>query len=380
MKSPDELAERLARQWHNTELRTERLLSGSQKWPISLPIGRPKPSLLERDLDAVLRHISKWRDIRVGKVVWESSSFRAAAEPIQYPAHWELRDAGEWVAACGDRDVRGEWTRLEALIEKTQPIFHRTLVRRPALWRSRSDTEVAQAAQLAFELEPGCAGGRPLRTISLAGIDTKFFERNKTLITALLDARHDGEAGRLGLHCFLDAASEGENWLLVVDLDGGLLPFRRQRVSSTELGGMRPPGRRLIIVENESSLDQLPSAPETVAVLGAGFDLTWTTAPWLREKTVAYWGDIDSWGLQFLATARQAVPHLTPLLMGAEVFDAHKDCAVREPVHASSKAPRGLTASERALYERLLQEERGRLEQEFLPASLVQESVLKWSV
>jgi hypothetical protein len=138
------------------------------------------------------------------------------------------------------------------------------------------------------------------------------------------------------------------------------------------------PGSRLLIVENESCQHQLPEAKDTIAVLGAGFDLSWTEGQWLVTKRVAYWGDIDSWGLQFLAKARMAIPHLEPLLMTEDDFNEFSNAAVCEPVIAGTSVPVGLTDAESKLYCRLIQESRGRLEQEFLPLKKVQPSIGEW--
>ncbi len=378
MKSPDELIRKLRRQWEKADYREERLL-GDESWPLSLSIGRPPAGLVASDLDAVRRHVGQWRGVKVGLVEWEDIPYRAVAEAVSMPVRWMFEQPADWVEACADRSMRDEFEALARFIEDTDPVFHPLLVRRLFLWRGKPVDEVVQAARLAMELTPGCAEGLPLRALSIAGIDTKFFERNAGLVTALLDVRYDGEAGRIGLEPFLGALSEGDHWLLVVDLDGGLLPFAKQRVRSAELRTAGLPGVRVIIIENESCQHLLPVLPGTIAILGAGFDLSWTDGEWLAAKKVAYWGDLDTWGLRFLATARSSMPHLTALMMTSGVFNEHAHAAVAEPMSADPEVPDGLIGAERALYERLAQESRGRLEQEFLPAELVRDVIMRWA-
>ena len=112
--------------------------------------------------------------------------------------------------------------------------------------------------------------------------------------------------------------------------------------------------------------------------LGAGFDLSWTEGHWLKEKHIGYWGDIDTWGLQFLAKARLTLGHLDALMMAPEVYEQHADAAVPEPVIAGTDLPTGLNEREKALYKRLLKEPRGRLEQEFLPEKVIREAIRTW--
>ncbi len=229
-----------------------------------------------------------------------------------------------------------------------------------------------------MELDFGIAQGKPLRTLSLAGIDTKFFERNSALITKLLDERFEGEVSKIGLEKFLDALREGEHWLLLIDLDGNLLPFKKQRIASTELLHASLPCQQLLIVENESCQHQLPNLPGTIAILGAGFDLGWTASPNLNSKRIAYWGDIDTWGLKYLSNARVSLPQLTPLMMTQGVYEAHRHSAVKESIIAGTDIPPTLSDDEKNLYRFLLSTECGRLEQEFLSFEYILQQVRLW--
>jgi len=379
MKLPIELKQRLRRQWERASTRELRLLGGETAWPVVLSIGTPQPSVIRDDLGRIKCHVDAWRKVSVGEVVWEAIKYRATDEPVRLPVQWKLRRPTEWISACADATMREEFEVLSAFVGEANPRFHNVLVRRRSLWREKPLNEVIQATRLAMVLEPGCANGQPMRTISLEGIDTKFFERNSRLVTTLLDTRFDDEVSRLGLEVFLGAFVEGDHWLLLMDLDGGLLPFRKQRVAGSDLKSVSLPGSRLLIVENETCQHQLPELRGTIAILGAGFDLNWTESRHLDEKQVGYWGDIDTWGLQFLAHVRRNVKHVQTLLMNAEVYDAHRDAAVKEPVVAGSECPVGLTLAEQQLYRRLLGEPEGRLEQEFLPTQTIHQTLRHWA-
>ncbi|MGB7326882.1 MAG: DUF3322 domain-containing protein, partial [Rubripirellula sp.] len=299
MKSPSQIRVVARRQWENATLRESRLLGRGSAWPLRFSIGRPSPRKIKTALDDVKQHIEAWRQVRIGEVVWESVQYRAAATPVDIPVTWQFSKPSEWIEATGEYSVRQEFQSMATLVEQTPTEFHSLLVRRRSLWLGKPLDEVLQATRLAMAISPGCAAGQPLRTLSLEGIDTKFFERNSRLVTALLDVRFDGEVTLIGLENFLGAFREGEHWLLVIDLDGSLLPFRKMRVRSSELKDSGLPGSHLLIIENESCQHHLPAAKDTIAVLGTGFDLSWTEGQWLVTKRVAYWGDIDSWGLQF---------------------------------------------------------------------------------
>lgn len=379
MKSPAELAAVLARQWQNAALREQRLLA-QDVWPLQLSIGRPSAVQLARQTAAVREHVARWRAVPVGEVEWQPVSYRAAADAVLLPLHWIIRSAREWAEATGDQTVRLEQHMLEALLEQIDAAFHPLLLRQRRLWRDRKVDEVAQAARLVGQLTPGIAAGQPLRSLALAGIDSKFFERHRTLIQALLDVRFDGQASEQGLEAFLGAADEGEHWLLVAPLAPGLLPFAQLRLRARELRHCPLPAGRILLVENERCLHRLPELSDTIAVLGAGLDLGWLDADWLPSRRIGYWGDLDSWGLLMLARARGLQPHLQALMMDAALFDRHAaSLAVKEPMAAADAPPAGLSDAEAALFLRLLALPRGRIEQEFLPLDEVHERLAEWA-
>lgn len=324
-------------------------------------------------------HLERWRKINIGKVHWEAITFRTTGEPVLLPISWELKTPSQWITATGSTEIKYEFKRLEELAEACPRIFHRLLIRQRHLISNKPEKEIIQAARLAMKLEPGCARGKPLRALSLASIDSKFFERHRTLISKLLDVRFDNMAGDLGLEAFLGALDENDHWLLLADLDSSLLPFDLQRVRAKELLQTALPGKQLLIVENEKCLYHLPSLKETLAILGAGLNLSWLQGPNFSQKNIGYWGDIDTWGLAMLAKARCLQPNLTPLLMTKDIFNKYRnDHAVEEKTPAFLTPPEGLTNEEMILYNTLLPLNKNRLEQEFLPNKFVATTLSKW--
>lgn len=377
MKSPSEIAARLAKQWQQAFWRVERLLS-SESWPLVIAIGKPTGRQFADQTGLVQAHVQRWRQVTVGEVVFQDINFRAAAEPVSLPVQWVLHTPSEWAAATADGDVQQEFALLETLVGSVNQRYWEVLVRERALWRNKSVSEITAAAALADSLSPGMAEGRPLRLLNGLGVDTKFIERNTVLLTRLLDERYDGMVNQQGLNGFLDAPDDKDHWLLVLPLEKGLLPFKRQRITARELADTCLPGSRVVVVENEQCEHLLPVMPGTVAILGAGLDVHWLAGEALKTKAVAYWGDMDTWGLLMLARARQALPTITPLMMSEAHFKAFcRDCAVPEPVHAELPSS-GLTEHEVAFFHLLKAQPQGRLEQEYLPMEEVHRQLQDW--
>lgn len=377
MKSPAQLAQQLTRQWRQNALRERRLLPPNE-WPLRFSIGLPEPGLLAQNTPLLAQHLQRWRAVSVGVVEWKTRRFRDASEPLELPRQWRIDSPAQWVAATGEPGVQQEYARLTRLISDAEPQFHRWLVRQHTALLEKSEDEIRQALRLALLLSPGCARGMPLRAVALAGVDSKFFERHRRLLVQLLDLRFDNQASALGLEMFLNASDERDHWLLVAPLAPGLLPFVRLRVRASELLNVALPGSHILIVENERCLHQLPLLPDSIAILGSGLDLEWLRAAWLSTKRIAYWGDMDTWGLKMLARARGFQPALQALLMRREIFESLRSAAVAEPAPCAEQVPPELSAGERDFFRYLSGLERGRLEQEFLPRELVTDELLRW--
>lgn len=370
MKTPDELRQQLRKQWHNNRLRTQRLLSAGA-WPLVLPIGKPATRQVLEQAEQVQAHIRSWKTVGQGEVEWVEQGYRGLSAPIAVPVRWHLRGPSEWVAACRDAQISAEFSALEQLAAAGTEDMCELLVRERSLWRDKPLAEVQRAIELAGQLEPGCADGKPLRLLAGHGVDTKFFERHTYLLCRLLDTRFDGSVSGQGLTAFLGAQAEKDHWLLVKPLCAGLLPFARLRLTDSELMHRPLPASRLLLVENERCEHLLPQLDDCIAILGAGSNLAWLAGTALDGKQLYYWGDLDTWGLTLLGRARELRPDVQALLMTQEVFDCYQAFAVPEPHPAAEEPHPALTAPEAALYRYLQRAERGRLEQEFIPPDQV---------
>lgn len=388
MKSPTDLAHQLARAWQRPDWRVQHLQG--QGWPLELAIAQPTARQIRTASAQVLAHVQAWRNLAAqpqwGQVLWQQRSYQGAAAPVELPVRWMLAQPSQYLAAIrhlrppGWAEIAADWQALAKFLPHTTATQRELLLRRPSLWRGTAPEAIVQAARMAEQLPPGCAQGRPLRALAVEGNDSKFFERHSRLLTALLDLRFDGQASAQGLSDFLGASPEHGHWLLLAPLVPNLLPFKRQRVPVEDLQRQGITAQRILLIENERCLHLLPRpVPDTVAILGAGLNLSWLSAPWLQQRQVAYWGDIDTWGLQMLASARQALPHLQVLLMDKATWQAHSAQAVTEPVLAEPpSADSALLPTEQALDAFLRQQERGRLEQEFIHPQTVAKAVTEW--
>lgn len=123
----------------------------------------------------------------------------------------------------------------------------------------------------------------------------------------------------------------------------------------------------------------LPFLPDTIAVFGGGKNVAWMEAEWLRTKNVAYWGDLDTWGLAILSDVRSKLPTITVLMMDQDTLQRHKDRMVEERKSVDN-VPEFLTASETEIFLKLKNTDKliSRLEQERLSPDYVKANLEAW--
>ncbi|MDE3205658.1 MAG: DUF2220 domain-containing protein [Acidobacteriota bacterium] len=163
--------------------------------------------------------------------------------------------------------------------------------------------------------------------------------------------------------------------------DGGPVGYTEMTVRTDELAA-RPPGiSTVFVVENEVTHLAFPSVPDAIVVFGSGFALGgMATLPWLPDKEIVYWGDIDTHGFDILNRLRSRLPSVRSILMDHRTLLAHREQWVTEPVPTNRLLPH-LTVDEQALYQDLVEGTFGpalRLKQERVRFCLLHDALLTW--
>lgn len=383
---PDSVRAHLRRlEWDNARHRRERLLN-VRAFPIRIGL---KPPTGRKALDAMAHfqaYIAAWQNWRgPGNVEYQTRDLPLVGCHA-LPTTLELERFEDLAAMLGADAIA--WHRHWQLACEPLRAFDQALY--PELVRNLGAVEcldVDAAHRLAAalsQLAPGLGRDRYLRALPLTGVDTKFVEQHESLLAALADVLHKGavrEAG--GLTAWLACRPLPRDWLWVRPLCAGC----RQRlggldvlqVSTSTLLETPLPGRKVLIAENVAPGYALPMLADTVAVFGGGANVQWTRAAWLADRQIGYWGDIDTWGFDYLAEVRRNQPHTQALLMDRTTFLQHVSRAVdlKEP---NSALPDGLTEPETTLYQDLLERRHGItcLEQERISADWLLAALDRW--
>lgn len=156
------------------------------------------------------------------------------------------------------------------------------------------------------------------REFPIEGVDTKWHERHRTLLEALLPAIK-GDVRDL---------SRGVRFL--VRLPGE--EAAESRLDLAALKDLRVEAQYVLICENKTSVSSLPAFPGTAVVHGMGFAApSLADIPWIREAAVYYWGDLDTFGFLILGRLRSALPEVRSIMMDEQTLDAWRPMAVTEP-------------------------------------------------
>ncbi|MGR9045505.1 MAG: DUF3322 domain-containing protein [Gammaproteobacteria bacterium] len=221
-----------------------------------------------------------------------------------------------------------------------------------------------------------------LRQVDIPGVDSKFIERHRGVLTALLDQvltpdSIDQDArgvsrfeARFG---FLQKPLRVRFRLL--DPDIRLLPGANRDIALTRQGfhdlalneGFRTQIETVFITENETNFLTFPEVENSLVLFGAGYGFDALAGiPWLSGLHIYYWGDIDTHGFAILNQLRTHLPQAHSLLMDETTLLAHQSFWEQEGSPESRDLAR-LTPEERRLYDALRTDrfaKRLRLEQE----------------
>lgn len=216
--------------------------------------------------------------------------------------------------------------------------------------------------------------GLYLRQLDIPGVDTKFIETRKGLLSELLcqilppeavDADTTGTKGfeqRFGL-----LSKPPLVRFRILDPAFSLSGLSDVTVPAAQLAISPPPGRRVFITENEVNGLAFPPMADSLVIFGLGHGIGMlANFTWLHNRDIHYWGDIDTHGFAMLDRLRVTYPHARSMLMNRGTLLAHRALWGREDQPNIGQMD-NLTDDERGLLDDLRTNRLGesvRLEQE----------------
>ena len=395
--TPADLRAQVQRLWERGEL-LRAAVSDSSWVPLRLNLKAPSAADLSERFEAVRDWVRALADTAPLRIEWRDWNHRVQGAQRLPAAIW-LDTLHEALAFIGKLRQAQGFRALWKQTASAQPALLAYLSRRPIQALElieRWPRLLAVVAWLQAHPRPGVY----LRQLDVPGVDSKFIEAHRGVLTELLDAALPPEAidsqasgvaqftRRFG---FLDKPVRIRFRLLdpaLPSLPGCQAPAALApaavpspaalaavplaalpdiTLDAASFAALALPVERVFITENETNFLAFPALPRALVVFGAGYG--WEAlarAAWLQRCQLHYWGDIDTHGFAILDQLRGQFPHAASMLMDMDTLLAHRAHWGAEPEPARHDLPR-LTLAEAAVYDALRFDQlqpRLRLEQE----------------
>lgn len=373
----NELRAQLQKLWDKGELLAS-LVTEEKIFPKRLSLKTPSSSEISLHFDEVRRWIAELKAQPLYRLEMRAFKHRQFGDNLLPHDIW-LDHMADALTLLGKQRDAARFQALIALTRQQQPLLLHWLAKRPL-----RALELAEQWQRLLSITVWMqAHPRPgiyLRQIDLVGVDSKFIESNRAVLSELLDLTvppHTIDTSANGLSQFALRYGYTDKpprlRFRLLDATQALLPISAQQDitldadSFAQLGAVLTGIARVFITENEINFLAFPMMKDSLVIFGAGYGFdALSKAHWLAHCRLFYWGDIDTHGFAILDQLRGHFPQAESFLMDNATFLAHEAHWGKEP-QATSRDLSRLTPDESALYDALRDHRLGenlRLEQE----------------
>lgn len=382
--APDDVERKLRRRWDSGDALTA--YGERQPWePLVVPLRGPTPGELASDLERARRWVASWQrvDGRLGRLEYRRVGGRLIGAN-ELPARLWVESYEQLWSALGTARLAERFAELVAAARTESTRLVNWMVRHPLRLLELEAEWLAIVATVQW-IDAHLDGSQYIRQVDVRGVDTKFIERHRQVLAALLDAQLDVSrvdsscprtdlAGRYGFrkrpgYVRLRAIGRGQR------LAGG---YSELTVRLDELAVTPPECSTVYVIENDITYLAFPPVDDAVALFGSGYAVSvLEKLDWLADHELIYWGDIDTHGFAILDRLRRSFPHARSMLMDRATLLAHEGQWVAEASPHVAWLDR-LQPDEAELYRDLVEDVLGpsvRLEQERISYSAIEHAI-----
>lgn len=393
LTSVEELRRRLRRRWDRGEFLGDTPPVGDNgKFPLRVAVGAAAATVIRKDFSTVRAWAAEYRGLDL-PVEWKTRRDRVFGE-VHLPAAVAFDDIdalARFLAGGAPADLRS-FRQVADEVLRTLPELRSWLQRSPHRLLDVADA-IPRLVAVSRWYREHPAPDVYLRQIPVAGVDTKFVERHRAVLSQWWRAirEYPGEASGAA-----DMTTAGETPITgdrstpsglvdfatrfgfrapptlvrfrLLDPDQDLAGHRDISVPVSELATAPPPDiHHVYVVENDVTALAFPSVPRAIVIFGRGYRVS-DLAPlaWLDEMNVVYAGDLDTHGFAILNRFRMSFPAVASILMDKETLLTHREHWTQEPSPTTADLS-NLTQAEQEVYDALRDNHYGegvRLEQE----------------
>ncbi len=370
--TPDDLVAQVDRLWTRGEI-LRSIANATPLFPRPLKLKRPT----SRELGPRFEEVRQWiRELQKGSERFgyaidfeEVSNRQLGANQVPCGVRVETETAA--LAMIGKQHSAKRFASLHREIMAQFPVLADWVSRYPLRVVDFSDEWPLLLRTIRWFVDRP-SFGLYRRQLEIEGVDTKFIERHRHVLTELLELTLPPER----LHAEHGAAFDRRFGLRekpsivrfrLLDPTQSLQGLLDLSIPIADLAQLVLPVEEIIITENEVNGLSLPPRARTMVVFGQGYAvMRLREVEWLASRKIFYWGDIDTHGFAMLDRFRALFPNCVSLMMDRQTLVDHRAMWVTE-AEPSTEDCIHLTDAEQALLSDLRRGtfgERVRLEQE----------------
>lgn len=346
-------------------------LAGTDTWPISINLRPPSEQQARAQLETVTNWINAWREWKGGgEVIWCERHWRVLGTQ-RLPERVIFTDPSQVTSCIGQETT---WRRASARFSRLRerwPVLSDQLSRLTDVLETYDDDDMGRLEALISWVEKNPQSSLYPRQLPIAGLDSKWFERHRTVVARLIAPLSGDASAHASIEslCGLLAPPQRLRMrLLDPTLRASFAGVADITAPIDELASSRLQVAAVFIVENLQTGLSFADLPGSVVLMAKGYGIQAVARfPWLMSAACFYWGDIDTHGFAILSGLRAHVPHVHSLLMDETTLHSHASLWIQEPKQHSADILPFLTPEEHAVYDGLKQQRWGqdvRFEQE----------------
>jgi hypothetical protein len=333
--TPADIRMQLLRLWDSGRLLAAHV-SQSVLFPLPLNLRQPASAQLGEQFDEVRRWI---RQLDEGSkshkgygytIEWRDINHRQLGRN-RMPAGVVVDEEGDALRLIGKMAEKRRFEQLLTLTLQAFPALAGWIARRPMLLLEHAPAW----ERIVLILQWFVAHPRPqlyLRELDIAGVDGKFIETRKALLAELLDQLMLPEAidaQAVGVRQFETRYGLLSKPVLIrfrlLDPRHYIAGLSDLSVPVAQFAALHVNVKRVFITENEINGLAFPEVEDCMVIFGGGYSVERLgDVPWLADKEVIYWGDIDTHGFAILDRLRAYLPQARSMLMDIATLEAHR--------------------------------------------------------
>lgn len=381
MKLPADVRQLLRRRFDNQHRDWLEAGADDTNWPWEIPLGIPGEQSALSQLDAVRAWVRAWQAwTGTGKLEWTERRWRTLGTQ-SLPERLRFDDPQQIASWLGESE---RWERAccrHVLLAQRWPVLEGRLGKFFNMLADYSDADFGRLVAALDWLEQHPASGLYLRQLPIPGLDTKWIEARKALLSELLchiTGHGDDTSDFYGICGLRRPPFQLRMRLLDPALRAQVGGIGDLSVSADELAQLDIRPAHILIVENLQTGLALADLPGTAAFMGLGYNVdALSRLPWVRN--CIYWGDIDTHGFSILSRARSCLPSVRSILMDKQTLLSHRLLWSHEDSQHGASELAFLSLEEAVVYQSLKHNTWGqnvRLEQERISWSLAWTALL----